>query len=54
MRVDGFGFFIVLFITWVVLPAVVGFILYLIVRLGVKHGLRSYDSDKNQSTPPAT
>lgn len=54
MRVDGFGFFIVLFMMWVVVPAVVGFILYLIVRLGVKHGLRSYDSDKNQSTPPPT
>ncbi|MBD7993978.1 hypothetical protein H9639_01525 [Arthrobacter sp. Sa2CUA1] len=53
MRVDGFGIFVVLFIMWVVVPAVIGFILYLIVRLGVKHGLRSYDSDKSRSKPPA-
>lgn len=46
--------FIVLLIRWVVVPAVIGFILYLIVRLGAKHGLRSYDSDKKQSKPPAS
>ncbi|MHA7240493.1 hypothetical protein [Arthrobacter sp. TMS1-12-1] len=47
VRVDGFGFFVILFIMWVVVPAVIGFILYLIVRLGVKHGLRAHDAARN-------
>lgn len=54
MRVDGFGFFVVLFIVWVVVPATIGSVLYLIVRLGVKHGLQSYEADKNNGTPTAT
>lgn len=53
VRLDGFGFFVILFIMWVVVPAVIGFVLYLIVRLGVKHGLRAHDAGKNEGTSSA-
>jgi hypothetical protein len=52
VRVSGFGFYIVLFIMWVVVPVLVGFVLYLIIRLGLKHGLRSYYADINQPPSP--
>lgn len=50
VRVEGFGFFIALFFLWVVVPAVIGFVLYLIIRLGVKHGLQAHDAAKNNGT----
>jgi hypothetical protein len=51
VRVDGPGIFIVLFIIWIVVPAIIGFVLYLIVRLGVKHGLRAHDAAKEGPSP---
>ncbi|WP_156135135.1 MULTISPECIES: hypothetical protein [Arthrobacter] len=52
MRLDGIGFFVIL-VVWLIVPAITGFILYWIVRLGVKHGLRSYYTD-SPGRPPST
>ncbi|MDQ0734662.1 hypothetical protein QFZ50_001125 [Arthrobacter agilis] len=47
---DGFSL-VVVFIVWVLVPAFLGFVLYWIIRLGVKHGLRSYYTDTNGNSP---
>ncbi len=52
MRLDGFSLVIV-FIVWVVVPLVFGLILYWIIRLGVKHGLRSYYADTGRPPSPS-
>ncbi len=52
VRLDGIGFFVIL-VVWLIVPAITGFILYWIVRLGVKHGLRSYYTD-SPGRPPST
>ena len=52
VRVDGIGILVVLFIMWVVVPAIVAYVLYLIVRLGVKHGLRAHDAARNEGPSP--
>jgi len=45
---------IVIAIASFAIPAlVVGTILYWIIRLGVKHGLRSYDAEKARDSGPA-
>lgn len=41
MALDGFGMFIILGV-YLLLIAVVGFMLYVVVRFAVKHGVRSY------------
>ncbi|WP_307082735.1 hypothetical protein [Arthrobacter agilis] len=50
MVLDGFSL-VVVFIVWVLVPAFLGFVLYWIIRLGVKHGLRSYYTDTNGNSP---
>lgn len=52
VRLDGFSFLIVL-VVWVIVPVIFGLVLYWIIRLGVKHGLRSYHSDANGNSPSA-
>jgi Na+-transporting methylmalonyl-CoA/oxaloacetate decarboxylase gamma subunit len=44
MAVDGFGMFIILGV-YLLLIAVVGFMLYVVVRFAVKHGVRSYHAE---------
>lgn len=44
MALDGFGMFIILAV-YLVLIAVVGFMLYVVVRFAVKHGVRSYHAE---------
>ena len=43
----GLGFVIVL-----LMYAVVAFVLYLIIRFGVKHGMRSYYAEARRNTDP--
>lgn len=51
MAFGGPQIFIFLLV-WLVLIAVVGLVLYLIIRLGVKHGMRSYSADAAQRPGP--
>ncbi|WP_167133704.1 hypothetical protein [Arthrobacter sedimenti] len=51
MALGGPEIFIVLLV-WLVLIAVAGVVLYLIIRLGVKHGLRSYYAAATQRPGP--
>lgn len=52
VRLDGFSFLIVL-VVWVIVPVIFGLVLYWIIRLGVKHGIRSYHSDSDGRRPSA-
>lgn len=52
MRLDGSSFLIVL-VVWVIVPVIFGLVLYWIIRLGVKHGLRSYHSDTQRNPSSA-
>lgn len=53
MALGGPEIFILLLV-WLVLIAVVGFVLYLIIRLGVKHGMRSYYADAARRPGPGS
>ncbi len=45
---------LVLLLIWLVLIAVVGLALYAVIRLGVKHGMRSYYADAARSPDPTS
>lgn len=50
MQVGGIDFVIVMLVLWILLIAVVAFVLYWIIRLAVKHGLRSYHEGADQGS----
>ena len=51
MALGGPEVFIVLLV-WLVVIAAMGLVLYLIIRLGVKHGMRSYYAGASRTPGP--
>lgn len=52
MQLDGSGFFFITLLAGVI-PFVIGvFALYWVIRLGVKHGMRSYYADGPRDADP--
>lgn len=45
---------LIVLLVWLVLIVVAGIVLYLIIRLGVKHGIRSYYADAAQPPNPGS
>ncbi|GAB3556539.1 hypothetical protein GCM10027404_34670 [Arthrobacter tumbae] len=50
MQVGEIDFVIVMLVLWILLIAVVAFVLYWIIRLAVKHGLRSSHEGVDQGS----
>ncbi|WP_181036408.1 hypothetical protein [Arthrobacter sp. B1805] len=53
MALDGFGFVVALAM-WLVSIAVVGLVLYVVVRFAVKHGVRSYHAEAARRPGPGS
>lgn len=51
MALDGFSIVMALAI-WLIPMAVIGIVLYVIIRFAVKHGIRSYNSEAARPPEP--
>jgi hypothetical protein len=52
LGIDGFGFMVVLAV-WGIPLLLVSLILYVVIRFGVKHGMRSYHAEASRRAVPA-